>query len=161
MMKKEIKAELTVEAAACNLERITSFVDEMLDRVECPVKVKMKLDIAVDEILSNIIQYAYYPATGTVTVRLEILREPLTACVTFIDQGTPYNPLTAKEPDVSLSAEDRQVGGLGIYLVRKSMDEVSYEYEAGKNILTIKKRLCEEGSMRRNAVKNSEGEGDY
>lgn len=140
MNGSESKTELTVEAVDENLEKVTAFVDEGLEEVGCPPKVQMKINIAIDEIFSNIAHYAYCPETGMVTVQVEILKEPLTACITFIDRGIPYNPLSEPDPDISLSASDRQIGGLGIYLVRKSMDEVSYEYREGKNILTIKKK---------------------
>lgn len=141
MNESDSKAELTVESVVDNMEKVTSFVDERLETVECPVKVQMKIDIAIDEIFSNIARYAYSPKTGLVTVQIEVLKEPLTACITFIDQGTPYNPLSEPDPDTSLPVEERQIGGLGIYMVKKSMDDVSYEYREGKNILTIKKRL--------------------
>lgn len=141
MKKIDSKAELTVEAVVDNLEKVTSFVDERLEEVECPVKVQMKINIAIDEIFSNIAHYAYCPETGMVTVQIEFIKEPLTACITFIDQGAPYNPLSEPDPDTSLSVEERQIGGLGIYLVRKSMDDVSYEYRDGENILTIKKEI--------------------
>lgn len=141
MTGSDSKAELTVEAVVDNLEKVTSFVDERLGMVECPVKVQMKIDIAVDEIFSNIAHYAYCQETGMVTVRVEVLKEPMTACITFIDQGTPYNPLSLPDPDISLSAEERQIGGLGIYMVRRSMDDVSYEYREGKNIFAIKKGI--------------------
>ena len=141
MNESDSKAELTVESVVDNMEKVTSFVDERLETVECPVKVQMKIDIAFDEIFSNIARYAYSPKTGLVTVQIEVLKEPLTACITFIDQGTPYNPLSEPDPDTSLPVEERQIGGLGIYMVKKSMDDVSYEYREGKNILTIKKRL--------------------
>lgn len=141
MSGSDVVADLTVEAVTHNLEKVTSFVDERLEVAACPLKVQMEINIAIDEIFSNIAHYAYCPGTGMVTVRIEIMKEPLTACISFIDQGIPYNPLSAPNPDISLSAEERQLGGLGIYLVRRSMDEVSYEYQEGENILTIKKRL--------------------
>lgn len=141
MKESDAKAELTVEAVVNNLEKVTSFVDERLEAVECPLKVQTKIDIAVEEIFSNIAHYAYFPKTGMVTVQVEILMEPLTACITFIDQGIPYNPLSELDPDISLSVEERQFGGLGIYLVKKSMDVVFYKYREGKNILTIKKGI--------------------
>lgn len=141
MNGSDAKAVLTVEAATYNLEKVISFVDERLEEAECPAKVQMKINIAIDEIFSNIAQYAYSPNTGLVTVQVEIIKEPLSACITFIDRGTPYNPLSEPDPDISLSAKDRQIGGLGIYLVKKSMDDVSYEYLEGKNILTIKKAI--------------------
>lgn len=139
MSGSDVKAELTVKAVVENLEKVISFVDEILETVECPVKVQMKIDIAVDEIFSNIAHYAYCPQTGMVTVQVEVLKEPWTVCITFIDQGIPYNPLSMPEPDTSSSVEERQLGGLGIYMVRKSMDDVSYEYRERENILTIKK----------------------
>ena len=144
MKESDSKAELTVEAVIANLEKVTAFVDERLEEVECPVKVQMKIDIAIDEIFSNIAHYAYCPETGMVTVQVKFIKEPLTACITFIDQGIPYNPLSEPEPDTSLTTEERQIGGLGIYLVRKSMDEVCYEYRDGENILTIKKGINKE-----------------
>lgn len=137
MKESDEKAELTVEAVLDNLELVTSFVDERLEAVECPGKVQAKIHIAIDEIFSNIAHYAYCPKTGMVTVQVEVVRDPLTLYITFIDQGIPYNPLSMPDPDISLPAEERRIGGLGIYMVRNSMDDVSYEYRNGKNILTI------------------------
>lgn len=135
------KTELTVEAVCSNLDRVTAFVDERLERLDCPIKVQMKLDIAIDEIFSNIVHYAYGEETGRVTVQLEISEEPLTVSITFMDWGIPYNPLLAAEPDISLSANERQIGGLGIFLVKKSMDDISYEHRDGANVLTIQKNI--------------------
>ena len=67
--------------------------------------------------------------------------EPLTVVITFIDDGVPYDPLAKDDPDTSLSAEERQIGGLGIYMVKKTMDDISYEYKDGRNILKIRKNL--------------------
>ena len=75
------------------------------------------------------------------TVRVEVVEEPLSVVITFIDQGVPYDPLAKLDPDVTLSAEEREVGGLGIYIVKKSMDEITYEYKEGRNILRIRKEL--------------------
>ena len=74
-------------------------------------------------------------------MRVEIQEDPLAAIITFIDSGMPYDPLARPDPDVTLPAEEREIGGLGIYMVKKSMDNISYEYKDGKNILTIKKYL--------------------
>ena len=95
----------------------------------------------MDELFSNIACYAYPPGTGTVTLRVEVAEDPSLATLTFIDSGVPYDPLSRADPDTTLSAEERKIGGLGIYMVKKSMDGVSYAYEDGKTILTIKKRL--------------------
>lgn len=133
--------ELTIAATVENIGTVTDFVDEQLEALDCPVKAQMQIDIAIDELFGNIAHYAYHPEVGNATVRVEVTEEPLAVIVTFIDRGVPYDPLNAAEPDITLSAEDRQLGGLGIYMVKKSMDEISYEYKDGKNILSIKKKL--------------------
>ena len=133
--------ELTIAATVENIGTVTDFVDEQLEALGCPVKAQMQIDIAIDELFGNIAHYAYHPEVGNATVRVEVTEEPLAVIVTFIDRGVPYDPLNAAEPDITLSAEDRQLGGLGIYMVKKSMDEISYEYKDGKNILSIKKKL--------------------
>ena len=133
--------ELTITATAENIGIVTEFVNEQLEALDCPMKAQMQIDIAIDELFGNIAHYAYHPEVGNATVRVEVTEEPLAVIVTFIDKGMPYDPLKAAEPDITLSAEERQIGGLGIYMVRKSMDEISYEYKDGKNILSIKKKL--------------------
>ena len=135
------KKEITVGADVKNLEAVTAFVDECLEQFDCPLRAQMQLDVAVDELFSNIAYYAYQPGTGMATVRVEISEEPALATLTFIDGGTPYDPLSRSDPDTTLSAEERQIGGLGIFMVKKSMDAVSYKYEDGKNVLTIQKKL--------------------
>lgn len=131
--------ELTVEATVDNLNKVTSFVEEALEESGCPMKAQMQINIAIDEIFSNISYYAYQPNTGDVTVQLEISEEPAEVTITFIDQGIPYDPLSQEEPDTALSADERKIGGLGIFMVKKSMDDLSYEYKDGKNILKMKK----------------------
>ena len=101
----------------------------------------MQIDIAIDELFGNIAHYAYNPEVGNATVRVEVSEDPLAVIVTFIDNGIPYDPLRKDDPDITLSAEEREIGGLGIYLVKKSMDEISYEYKNGQNILKIKKNI--------------------
>ena len=133
--------ELTVDATVENIPAVTDFVEAELDAVDCPMKTKMQLTMAIDEIMANIAQYAYAPGTGSVTVRFAWAEASKTATLTFLDKGMPYNPLEKADPDVSLSAEDRPVGGLGIFLVKKTMDNVAYEYKYGQNVLTIQKKL--------------------
>jgi sigma-B regulation protein RsbU (phosphoserine phosphatase) len=135
------KKELTLEASADNLERALAFADAELEAAGCSAKTKMQIDVAVEEIFVNIANYAYAPDTGSVTVRAETLSDPKRIRITFADGGVPYDPLSRPDPDVTLSAEERQIGGLGIFMVKKSMDDVSYEYRDGKNILTITKNL--------------------
>lgn len=133
--------ELTIAATLENTEAVTDFVNGELEALDCPIKAQMQIDIAIDELFSNIARYAYAPRTGEATIRVESMNDPFTVVVTFIDKGVPYNPLEKKDPDVTLSAEDRQIGGLGIYMVKKSMDAMEYEYKDGQNILSIKKIL--------------------
>ena len=134
---KEIKLTATLE----NIEAVTKFVDEQLEELDCPMKAQTQIDIAIDELFSNIARYAYAPNVGEATVRVESSDDPLTVIITFIDKGVPYNPLEKEDPDTTLSADDRQIGGLGIYMVKKSMDSMEYEYRNGQNILSIKKIL--------------------
>ena len=133
--------ELTIDATVQNIEKVTAFVDEQLAQLNCPLKAQMQIDIAIDELFGNIAHYAYNPKTGPATVRIDVLQDPLSVVVTFIDNGKAYDPLAREDPDISLTAQEREIGGLGIYMVKKSMDEISYEYKDGKNILRIKKKI--------------------
>jgi len=133
--------ELHIAATVENIEKVTDFVNEQLEGLNCPVKARMQIDIAIDELFGNIAHYAYKPDVGDATVRVEVVESPLSVIITFIDGGVPYDPLTAADPDTTLSAEERAIGGLGIFMVRKSMDEISYRYENGSNILSIRKNL--------------------
>lgn len=133
--------ELTIDAKVENIEKVTAFVDEQMESLRCPVKAQMQIDIAIDELFGNIAHYAYHPEVGPVTVRVEIQETPPSVVITFIDNGVPYDPLAKEDPDISLSAEERQIGGLGIYMVKKSMDDITYEYKDGQNILRIKKNI--------------------
>lgn len=133
--------ELTVTAAVENIEKVTEFVNEALERLHCPTKALMQIDIAIDELFGNIAKYAYGVNSGDVTVSVESSDDLRAVTITFADGGIAYDPLSAAEPDVTLCAEDRPIGGLGIYMVKKSMDEVSYRYENGKNVLSIKKYI--------------------
>ena len=133
--------ELTIEAKTSNIEAVTDFVNEQLEALDCPMKAQMQIDIAIDELFSNIAHYAYNPEIGQATVRVEVIEDPLAVTITFIDNGVPYDPLAKADPDTTLSAEEREIGGLGIYMVKKSMDDITYEYKDGQNILKIKKNL--------------------
>ena len=135
------KNELEIEAETANLEKVTDFIDARLEAVGCPPKAKMQIDIAAEEIFVNIANYAYRPGKGSATVRVEVSGDPVTVAITFIDRGVPYDPLKKEDPDVTLSAEERGIGGLGIFMTKKIMDDVSYEYKNGQNILTLKKKI--------------------
>ena len=133
--------ELTIAATVENIEVVTDFVNEQLEALDCPMKAQMQIDIAIDELFGNIAHYAYNPDVGESTVRVEVTEDPLAVVITFIDNGVPYDPLAKADPDITLSAEEREIGGLGIYMVKKSMDDITYEYKDGQNILTIKKKI--------------------
>lgn len=132
---------LDVEATVPNLDSVVDFVNAHLDAADCPPKAKMQIDLAVEEIFVNIANYAYAPEIGRATVRVSVADDPLTVSITFIDRGVPYDPLKKSDPDVTLSAEEREIGGLGIFMTKKIMDDVIYEYKDGQNILTLSKRL--------------------
>ena len=133
--------ELTIEATPENVDTVIEFVDAQLEEYGCGMKEQMAIDVAIDELFGNIAHYAYKPDVGYATVRVDVLKDPLSVEVTFIDNGKQYDPLAKEDPDTTLSVEDRPIGGMGILIVKKSMDAVNYEYKDGKNILTIKKRL--------------------
>ena len=133
--------ELNIAATVENIEAVTDFVNAQLVALDCPMKAQMQIDIAIDELFGNIAHYAYHPEVGDATVRVEVQEAPLAVIITFIDGGVPYDPLAAADPDITLSAEERAVGGLGIFMVKKTMDEIIYRYENGSNILSIRKNL--------------------
>ena len=133
--------EMNIEATLENITTVTAWVDEQLEALDCPMKAQMQIDIAIDELFSNIARYAYNPETGPATVRIEVVEEPLAVVITFIDKGVPYDPLKKEDPNTKLPIEEREEGGLGIYMVKKTMDDITYEYVDGQNILKIKKNL--------------------
>ena len=133
--------EITLDATVDNIEKVTEFVNEQLEECGCPMKIQMQIDIAIDELFSNIAHYAYHPEVGPATVRVEVLKEQPAVVITFLDNGVPYDPLKKEDPDVTLSAQERTTGGLGIFLVKKSMDDILYEYKDGQNILKIRKNF--------------------
>ena len=132
---------LTLDATVDNLPKVLAFVDERLEALGCPMPAQMQIDVAVEELFVNIAHYAYAPGVGSATVLVSAVDEPRSVEITLIDGGVPYNPLAKPDPDVSLSAEERAIGGLGIYMVKKTMDDVRYEYRGGKNVLTIRKTI--------------------
>ena len=138
--------ELTLEAKVANLQQVLDFVDENLTSMRCPMKILMQIDVAVEEIFVNVASYAYTPNTGSVTIRMDLQEKPRAVVITFIDSGIPYNPLAKEDPDVSLSAEERSIGGrsiggLGIFMVKKTMDKMEYEYTDQKNVLKMYKNI--------------------
>ena len=133
--------ELDVEATDEMLDTVIDFVNEELEKAGADMKATTQIDVAVEELFVNIAHYAYNPDTGPAKVRIEVDDDPLAVSITFFDNGIPYDPLAKPDPDVSLSVEERQIGGLGIFMVKKSMDNVEYEYKDGQNVLKITKKL--------------------
>lgn len=131
--------ELEIEASVDNLPEVLAFIDERLEALNCPPRAQMQIDVAVEEIFVNIAHYAYGKEKGMAKVRTEVSDDPLAVTITFIDHGMKYDPLAKEDPDVTLSAEERQIGGLGVFLVKNTMDDVAYEYVDGSNILKLKK----------------------
>lgn len=130
---------LTVAAAVDNLDRVTAFVDAFLEERDCPMKTQMQIDLCVEEIFVNIAHYAYPDKDGEAEIRLSETDGVVE--LTFVDSGIPYDPLKKEDPDITLSSQERQVGGLGIYLVKKNMDTVAYRYEDNRNMLTMTKAI--------------------
>jgi len=136
----EVK-ELKVKADISELDKVLSFADTILESMDCGMKAQMTIDVAIEEIFVNIAHYAYPSGDGEAVIQIEADEAARAVSITFIDQGIPYDPLKNEDPDITLSAEDRPIGGLGIFMVKKSMDDVSYEYKDNSNRLTIKKSI--------------------
>lgn len=133
--------ELIVVADRMNLPQVQAFIDDQLEEAGCPMLTQIAIDVAVEELFVNIASYAYGDGIGKAVVQVCVHEEPLSVEITFIDNGVQYDPLAKTDPDVTLSAKERKKGGLGIFMVKNTMDDISYEYKDGKNILTIKKNL--------------------
>lgn len=131
---------LEIMAEVENLPEVTAFVCEQLENADCPMKVKMQIELALEEIFVNIANYAYAPEKGKAVIGIDIT-DNRQVVLTFEDSGTPYDPLAKQDPDVTLSADKREIGGLGIFMVKKTMDDMYYEYRDKKNVLTLKKSM--------------------
>ena len=132
---------LTLEATLENITKVTEFIDAELEACECSMKAQMQIDVAIDELFGNIARYAYGQDTGEATIQFDFDAADRMASIVFMDHGIPFNPLEQDDPDVTLSAEARAVGGLGIFLVKKTMDKLTYRFENGMNVLTLYKHI--------------------
>ena len=134
--------QITVRATFDQVKPVMDFVNAQLAELGCSEKVRVHVNVAIDELFGNIVRYAYNPEGGPVTVRVEVEDNPLCVIITFIDNGVPYDPLSAEFVDtIHLQAKERPVGGLGLFMVKKIMDDISYTYRDGQNILTIRKKI--------------------
>ena len=120
---------------------IIEFVNQQLSKLDCPSKALYQIEVAIEEIFVNISRYAGLAAEDDVEVSCEVLDDPLRVVIQFLDGGTPFDPLAKEDPDISPQGTMEREGGLGIFMVKKMMDDVSYSYENGKNTLTIQKHL--------------------
>lgn len=133
--------ELTVEARLESLSKVTAFVDAELEAAGCPIDTQLQFHIVIDEVFGNISHYAYPDGPGEAVIRFSLEESPPTLVLTFLDAGIPFDPLKTEAPDTSLKARERKVGGLGIFMVKKLMDEVRYDFIDGRNVLTLRKGL--------------------
>ena len=143
MLCVEFKGEngertLNLPATDENLNTVLNAVREEMEKADFSPKAVMQIEIAVEEIFVNICHYAYAPNTGNAEVKIAFFEDKLT--ITFTDSGKPYNPMEKPDPDITLSAEERNIGGLGIYMVKNLADDCSYQYKDGKNILKLEKK---------------------
>ena len=137
------RQEIELTATKENLNVVMSVIDEYLDTYNCPMKNHVQINVAVDEIYSNVSLYAYVDgdAAGPMEDRIRVSIEHIENgfVLEFVDGGIPYNPLEKEDPDVTLSAHERQIGGLGVFIVKKTMDKVEYARENELNIVTLTK----------------------
>ena len=133
---------LSTEASVDNLSEVLEFVEDKLEGCGCPPSVVTQIDVALEEIFVNVANYAYAPGKGTARIEVETSTDDGgSVTITVTDSGTRFDPLARPDPDITLPAEEREIGGLGIYMVKKSMDEVRYEYRDGHNRFTMFKRF--------------------
>ena len=133
--------KIIVSASPYSVEKVANYISEQLEMVSCPMKTQMQIGVAVEEIFANIVNYAYGEETGDVEISVNTEDAPDNVTIVFKDSGIQYNPLEKEDPDITLSSDDRPIGGLGVFMVKKLMDYVVYRYEEGRNILEIRKAI--------------------
>ena len=136
-----MEREMTIEASVSNLDDVLAFVDARLEEAGCGMKTQMQIDVAVEEIYVNIASYAYVSGKGMATIAIDIDKDKKQIIIEFRDSGMEFDPLAKPDPDTTLSAQERQIGGLGIYMVKKSMDDMTYTRSDGQNFLTLYKNF--------------------
>ena len=133
--------EKIFSATKDSLSEVITFTEECLESYNCPMKNSMAICVAVEEIFINIANYAYSDGNGNASLSFGFDENERLLTLVLKDNGTPFNPLERAEPDITLSADDREIGGLGIFITKKTMDTVYYSYENGQNILTMTKKI--------------------
>ena len=129
--------KIVLESKMENIKKVIEFVNSKIEKCNFKEKEKLEINIAIDELFGNIVKYAYGEEVGIVEVQVKVKENPLEVEITFIDSGTKYNPLEREEPNIEANLNERKIGGLGIFIARKLMDEIKYEYKDGKNVLSI------------------------
>lgn len=139
--------KIIVPSEKKELNNVLNFINENLDSINPSFKFRMQLELSIEEIFMNIIDYAYSKSDdkNIIAIRYDIEydigKNPSKVIIEISDWGIPFNPLENEEPDLTLSSDEREIGGLGIFLLKKNVDYVDYEYKNRKNILTIKKNI--------------------
>lgn len=123
------------------LSNVLGFIEQQLEKADCPSKTVMQISVAIEEVFVNIAHYAYSDGKGDVKIAFGIDESSRTAEFVISDSGVPFDPLQKPDPEITLSADEREIGGLGIFITKKTMDNISYRYEDGRNILTMTKKL--------------------
>ncbi len=137
----ESMTEKSFPAKTEALNDVLGFVEETLESFECPMKTQMAICVAIEEVFVNVAHYAYPDSEGDMTLSIGFGEENREITFVMKDKGVPFDPLKKPDPDVTLSADDREIGGLGIFITKKTMDSLSYAYENGENILTMTKKI--------------------
>lgn len=122
-----------------NLSQVLEFLENELTNHDCDMKIMISLSVAIEEIFVNVASYAYPNSTGNFDIGLDFINDDV--LIEIKDKGIEFNPLLKEDPDITLKAEDRSIGGLGIFMVKKTMDSIEYERKDGMNILSMKKRI--------------------
>ena len=131
----------TFPAKVDALADILGFVEEMLESFDCSMKAQLALTVAIEEVFVNVARYAYGDGEGDVTLDIGYDEGSRTVTFCMTDSGIPFDPLKKPDPDITLPAEEREIGGLGIFITKKTMDTVEYAYENGENVLTMTKKI--------------------
>ncbi len=132
---------IEVEAILDNLPKVMEFVDLELEAIECGMKAQTQIDVALEELFVNIASYAYPNGKGLAKIVFSFDSDSRDVKISLLDSGIQFNPLEKEEPDITLTAEERAVGGLGILMVKKTMDSLDYKYNDGMNQTTICKKI--------------------
>ena len=135
-----MEREITVDAVVENLYTVQEALGPALTALPFSPETRMNLEVAVEEIFLNIANYAYAPGNGKAVIRA--VTDTAGISITFADSGEAFDPLAKPDPDTKLPLQERQIGGLGIYMVKQTMDSVEYARRDGQNILTIRKNLA-------------------